>query len=391
MTVPVPIGPSPEVARSDPASPDGAGHTSPEQDAHLGSVALRAAANAIVVTDLEGRVAWANPAFESLTGWPVAEVLGRKTSFLRSGAHPPAFYAELWRTVTEGQVWHGEMVNRRRDGSLYTEEQTIAPVLDTQGRVTHFVAVKQDVSRRKETERLREDLVNTLVHDLRNPLTVIRGALELIHGDPALARPELLRPALQASDRLIDLVSRLLEVHGLEQGRLPLERSEHDLTALVEEAAAMQGPLARERGLRLLTEVSPGMPAVEVDASLVSRVLQNLLGNALKFTPAGGTVGVRATHDPARGVVVSVADDGPGIPAELRERLFQEFVRGRHAQRGSGLGLAFCRKAVEAHGGRISVESEPGRGTTFTFDLPVAGTPAEAEGTPAAPSPPPFR
>jgi signal transduction histidine kinase len=218
--------------------------------------------------------------------------------------------------------------------------------------------------------------VGTLVHDLRNPLTVVRAAVDLIemeapgvHG--GAHGKELLAAARQASDRLLELVRALLDVHGLESRRMPLARARAELGSLVAEAVGMQGPLARARQLQLVTEVPADLPAVSVDAALISRVLQNLLGNAIKFTPAGGAVRVSARRE-GQEVAVSVSDDGAGVPPELLPRLFQAFAHGDHLERGSGLGLAFCRLAVEAHGGRIGVESEPGRGSTFTFTLPVA-------------------
>jgi signal transduction histidine kinase len=133
-------------------------------------------------------------------------------------------------------------------------------------------------------------------------------------------------------------------------------------------------PAAAERGLRLEVEVPPDLPAGLADPDLLDRVLQNLIGNAVKYTPAGGRVTVAARADEA-GLVLTVADTGPGLPPQIRPRLFQKFVRGPGPLQGSGLGLAFCKLAVEAMGGRIWVESEAGRGAVFHFTIPAAPAP----------------
>jgi PAS domain S-box-containing protein len=333
-----------------------------EEELRLRGAALEAAANGIVITDREGRVRWANPAFTRLTGWPLEEARGQKTSILRSGAHHDAFYAEMWKTVLAGRVWHGELVNRRRDGSLYSEEQTIAPVTDASGQVTHFIAVKLDVSERKAVERLRQDLIGMLVHDLRNPLTVIRGAFELMP-------QEAFVPAARRSiTRLLELVSSILEVHALRTGKFPLVRSALRLHELVDDALVIQGPLAREKAQRLEAELPPDLPTIDADARLLARVLQNLIGNAVKFTHEGGAIRVAAEAD-ASAVTLSVSDDGPGLPPDIEDRVFEEFARSGEGA-GSGLGLAFCRRAVEAHGGRVVAISSPGRGTTIRLTLP---------------------
>jgi signal transduction histidine kinase len=177
---------------------------------------------------------------------------------------------------------------------------------------------------------------------------------------------------------MVGLVNSILDVSRLESGRMPIKYVQIRLSDLVAETLQAQGPLAADKGLRLERDVPPTLPPAWADADLIGRVLQNLVGNAIKFTPPGGVIRVTAKvgqSDPLPVLLVSVSDTGPGIPSEIRGQLFQKFVTGRQEGRGSGLGLAFCKLAVEAHGEHIAVESALGQGTTFTFSLATASRP----------------
>jgi signal transduction histidine kinase len=180
------------------------------------------------------------------------------------------------------------------------------------------------------------------------------------------------------------MVNGILKISQLESGKMPLRRTAFDMTVLIDQVLDAQTPLALEKDISLRHAVN-GMPLephpirpVFADPELIERVLQNLVSNALKFTPSGGEISVRATADASRQMlIVEVKDTGPGISADIREQLFEKFVTGLHAEKGSGLGLAFCRMAVEEHGGKIWVESDSGEGATFYFTLPfvtVEGT-----------------
>jgi PAS domain S-box-containing protein len=244
--------------------------------------------------------------------------------------------------------------------------------------------VLRDVTEERMLAKMRDDLTHTMVHDLRNPLTGISTAIKLL--DRKLsdvltpAQHRLLEIADSSAQKMVDLVTAILDVSRLESGRMPINPVALSLYELIAETLSMQMPLATADNLHLEADVSPQLPAAWADAELVRRVMQNLVGNAIKFTPTGGRVQVsgreceeEAGETTAPMLCVSVADTGHGISPELRGSLFQKFVVGEHRERGSGLGLAFCKLAVEAHGGHIWVDSEPGKGSTFRFTLPIAG------------------
>jgi signal transduction histidine kinase len=221
-----------------------------------------------------------------------------------------------------------------------------------------------------------------MVHDLRNPLASTLTAVEFMLQEAADTRPsgnilEALRIAHAQALKMQTLVNRILEILQLERRQMPVNCTSVALGELVTEMLRLQSPLAEARSIRLESDLSPALPLAWADAELIGRVLQNLIGNAIKFTPKGGWVRVKLQRqgDDQSKFLVSVCDTGPGVPAEIQNRLFQKFVRGRQEGRGTGLGLAFCKLVLEAHGERIWVDSTSAQGTTITFSLSPAPGP----------------
>ncbi len=235
--------------------------------------------------------------------------------------------------------------------------------------------VLHDVTEERMLDRLRNDLTNTMVHDLRNPLAAMMGSLnimQMLHDTEGDTR-DLLQIAVRSTNRMLGLVNAILDVSRLESGQIALKCNWRSLYSLAEEGFELQALLADAKHMRLINALPPALPPVWADDDLVRRVFQNLIGNAIKFTPEGGSITITAglqENDQSQ-IQVAISDTGPGIPEELRGRLFRKFATGTSEGVGSGLGLAFCRLAIEAHGGQIWIESEPGSGTTFKFTLPT--------------------
>jgi signal transduction histidine kinase len=226
----------------------------------------------------------------------------------------------------------------------------------------------------RRLEALRDDLMHMLVHDLRAPLTSLSVSLQLAAAevDPSGSLKESLVDATQSTRRLGDMVSDILDLGRMEAGELPLERVSFDLRSVCEGAIA--ATLTAGSRVRIVRDWPPDAADIVADATLISRVVANLVDNAVKFSPPDQPV--RLALEPRRGAVrLTVEDCGPGVPEEARRRIFDKYGqagRGLGDRRSSGLGLAFCRLAVEAHGGTVGVDEAPGGGSRFWFDIPVA-------------------
>jgi signal transduction histidine kinase len=227
---------------------------------------------------------------------------------------------------------------------------------------------------------LKNQFLGMAAHDLRNPLTVVNTASSFLLDDSsrllsAEQRQDFIRRINANGEFMLKLINDLLDVAKIESGRLDLELATGDLCGLIEENLTMNRILAEKKSIRLDFTPECGLPLSRFDRGKVEQVLNNLISNALKFSAPGTAVTVQASRV-NDSVVVSVRDHGQGIPAEELDKLFKPFgkttVRGTAGEKSTGLGLAICRKIVEGHGGRIWAESEPGKGSTFSFSLPVA-------------------
>ncbi len=355
-------------------------------------MALEAVQNSILITNAQGEIEWANPAFSTLTGYSLQEVIGKKPSILKSGQMPPEFYQHLWETILTGQLWRGELINRRKDGTLYHEEMSITPV--RQGdKITHFIAVKQDISLRKEAEqalqqardaaieanRLKTQLLANVSHDLRSPLGAIIGYAEMlqanIFGNMTTEQAKATREILDSANQLLTFVNNLIGQAQLETGKVVIRERPFEPLTLVESVRPTASYQAARKDLQLTFEIDPALPPVLLgDDYWLQQIVHNLVNNAIKFTEQGG-VTVRFFPEDEHHWAIEVKDTGIGIPPEYHEKIFSAFeqVDGTATRRigGSGLGLSIVKQLTELMGGSIRLESAPGKGATFTVILPL--------------------
>jgi len=261
--------------------------------------------------------------------------------------------------------------------------------VELRARVRAFVRTKklrddleESYRRLKELEQLRDSLTHMLVHDLKVPLTAVKGGVETVL-DAMNKKENLLEPhrrllanAKSGADKVLGLIQDILDASRMEENKLPLHKSPVDMAALARSCAAMVEPLRAQSQVALTINAGPSLPEINLDEALVGRVLVNLISNSLKFTPPGGTITVSLSYRPGeKQVECAVHDTGSGIPQEDLEKIFDKFFQRSDFQatrKGQGLGLAFCRLAVERHGGKIWAESENGKGSRFVMRFPLS-------------------
>ena len=326
----------------------------------------------VLVLDLEGRILDVNQRAIEVFERSSEQFLGVDLCRLLETSQEACQTA--LRQVQEGQRSGVEVRVSSSSGDRILEVHMVR--IDYGGREA-IQWVGHDVSERVALETMREDLTHMIIHDLRTPLGSIMGSLQLIHTafieqDETLPVAKLLRIAMRSGQKLYLLIDSLLDLGRLETGEAELNKAPISPDVLVREAAEQVQPQALNKGQVVEVRAFPGLPSVVADRDLTQRVLTNLLDNAVKFTPEGGTIRLEAERVGGE-VLFTVSDTGVGIAPEHRQRIFDRFSRLESTEgvRGTGLGLAFCRLAVEAHGGRIWVVSEMGEGSQFRFTLPL--------------------
>ena len=343
----------------------------------LQSAALESTANAIAITSPQGTIEWINPAFTRLTGVVAAEVIGDSLWRIKSGGEGGRLADEVSRTVAEGRVWHGELVNRRADGRLYTEETTITPVTRADGTITHLVSVQQDISERK---RIEEQLLQAqkmeavgrlaggVAHDFNNLLQAMVGVTELLR-QPDVP-PQEAAPKLQELEELVQRGSQLTRQLLLFARRDTAKQESLDLNRVVEGTVRLLHRLLREN-IELVFEPGAGVLPLTADRGQIEQVVMNLAVNACDAMPHGGRLSLTTSRDNGN-VWLEVADTGEGIPEEIRDQLFEPFFTTKERGKGTGLGLSVVQGIVSRLGGRIDLESQVGRGTTIRVTFPAS-------------------
>lgn len=352
---------------------------------------LNSTQEAILMVDRDRRVLLANRQFEEFLGFQEEELVGwtlgeapRDLDEILGLGEPLQGHDRLQSDTPEAGAEDSIIhVDRPQERIL---QRITRPVLDVEGGRIGWLLILRDITEEKELEETREQLTEMIVHDLRGPLTTIRGSLSLL--DKTLSgesRSETTSQALKVSNRslgqMLGLVNSLLDLARLEGDPMEISREPVDLGQLCRALAELHIPEANEAGLILDVDVPENLPTIQADQEKLRRVLGNLLDNAIKFTPEGGQVALRCSVRKG-GLRVSVTDTGPGVPQEMREKIFDRFAQVRGVasrRRGTGLGLAFAKLAVEAHGGRIWVEDNNGEGSAFHLELPMERREIEAD------------
>lgn len=366
----------------------------------LHSAALAAAANRVVITDAEGKIEWANRAFSEGTGYGLDEAIGKEPGeLLKSGLHDSEFYRTMWVTIQKGEIWRGELINRHRLGQLYQEEMTITPIFDSEGAITHFIAIKQDITEKKQLEQMFHraqrmegigSLSSGIAHDLNNILSPIMMSADILTSSlPEGPDREMAELISRSTARGAGIVQQLLAYARGAKG----EKVEVSPVHLLKEVLKMY----RETfppNIQVVDAVDRDLWMVSADPSQIHQILSNLLVNARDALPeSGGEIRLEAEnrkleadwakrHPPAvpgKFVRLAVVDNGSGMNEDILQKVFDPFFTTKAEGKGTGIGLPTTLGLVKGHGGFLLVTSTPGEGSRFEVYVPASNKEREAK------------
>lgn len=354
------------------------------------STAIEQTVECVIITDTEGTILYVNPAFEHVTGYTYAEVIGQNPRILKSGQHDAAFYKELWSTLRAGENWHGRFVNKKKDGTLFTVNASISPVRDDTGNIVNYVDVQRDITHELELEQQYFQgqkmeavgrLASGVAHDFNNVLTAITGYTELMLD--ALDENEPSYQYLVEIQKAIDRASSLTRQLLIFSRKQAIQPQTLDLNELLRNVEKMLRRLIGE-DIELRAIFDPEIGCIWADAGQLEQVIINLAVNARDAMPMGGQLTIKTADvvlddasireytslRPGSYVCLSVQDTGVGMDEDVRLHAFEPFFTTKEAGKGTGLGLATVHGIVQQCGGEIILHSQPGQGTMFEIYLP---------------------
>jgi PAS domain S-box-containing protein len=355
------------------------------------STAIEQSPETVVITNTEGIIQYVNPAFEKITGYSVAETIGKNPHILQSGHHDARFYSDLWETLRAGKTWNGRFINKRKDGSFYTEEAAISPVRDAGANITGYVAVKRNITAELEREEMFRQsqkmdsvgqLAGGIAHDFNNMLQAILGFAELLLEDlPGTSRNyQNAKEIKKAARRAAELTRKLLAFSR----KQPVNKKEINLNDTVQDSEVLFHTLLGE-SIRLDLQLAGDLRPICADHGQLTQVIMNLAVNARDAMPDGGRLTIATDNvilskedtavlpdvSPGGFVCLSVTDTGCGMPQEVQNHLFEPFFTTKAVGKGTGLGLAVVYGIVKQNKGWIHVYSEEGHGTSVKIYLPA--------------------
>ena len=362
----------------------------------------------ISITDIDGNIIYSNKHFEKISGYSTDELKGRNHRIINSGTHPIEMFADLWQTITSGRVWNGEICNRSKDGSLYWVTATVMPLLDADGNINRFIAIRTDISRQKQLEgdlqAINERLVDlnkgldqarrdaesaseaksmflaNMSHEIRTPMTGIIGMTELALDTPLNPTQRgYLETVHSSAQALHAVLNDILDFSKLDAGKLSIETVGFVPTDLLADSLKPVAVLARKKGLTLRLNLPEDLPAELLgDPVRIRQILVNICDNAVKFTTQGAVdvnVCWKGTDSSVGELAITVQDRGIGIPADKQQHIFDSFAQADQTTTrrfgGTGLGLSICARLSTLMGGAIEVDSAEGVGSSFCLRLPL--------------------
>ena len=350
--------------------------------------------NSVIITDINGIMEYANSATIKLTGYTSDEIIGQNPRIFSSGEKTRDEYALLWNTILSGKEWFGEFHNKKKNGELYWESASIAPLFSENGEITNFLGIKTDITESKkltlelikskehaeESDRLKSAFLANMSHEIRTPMNGILGFAELLK-EPGLSgeeQHEYIRIIEKSSARMLNIINEIVDISKIEAGVVKLNLTETNINEQTEYIYTFFKPEVESKGMKLyLRNTLAGKEAIiETDSEKLDAIFSNLVKNAIKYTINGS---IEIGYDVVETQCIAslqffVKDTGMGIPKDRQAAIFERFIQAdiedKKAMQGAGLGLTITKSYVEMLGGRIWVESEEGSGSTFYFTIP---------------------
>jgi PAS domain S-box-containing protein len=345
---------------------------------------------AIVITNKMGFIEYVNPKFIETTGYSLDEILGKNPRILKSRHTYTNEYKQLWETITSGNEWFGEFHNKKKDGTLYWESASISPILNAQGITTHYIAIKEDITERKliekqlikakekaeESDRLKLAFLANMSHEIRTPMNGILGFTELLkeQGLSSDVQQEYIKIIRKSGKRMLNIINDIISISKVESGQIEVTLSETNVNEQIEYLQTFFKPEAVQKNIALFLtkELTSKDTFIKTDKEKVYAILTNLIKNALKFTNEGSIE--FGCEKKGNYLEFFVKDTGLGISDSHKIIIFERFRQANdtvsRTHEGSGLGLAISKAYVEMLGGKLWVESEEGKGSTFYFTIP---------------------
>ena len=347
----------------------------------------------IIITDTEGNIEYANPKFTKLTGYTLQDVIGQNPRILNYGAMPSTYYELLWKTIKSGEEWRGEFLNKKKNGELFWEYASISPVKDSKGKIINFIAVKEDITDRKNIEeelkiakekaeemnKLKSVFLANMSHELRTPMVAVLGYSEILKNEIENQNfREMANEIYEGSHRFMNTLNLILDLSRIESDKEIINLTEIDIVSIAVEEFNFSKQLAVRKNLLLKTNLPNETIVALFDERMFRQIINSLTSNAVKFTNKGSVslnISKEYEKDNKAYVIIKIIDTGIGIPMNNQSTIFEAFRQINEGLNrsfeGTGLGLTIAKKFVEMMNGTINVESEFEKGSTFIIKLPL--------------------
>jgi len=353
------------------------------------SVAVEQSPVTIAITDILGNIQFVNPAFCKITGYNYDEAIGQNPRVLNSGKTPIETFTNMWQTINSGKTWTGEFINKKKNGTLYYEEAVISPVFNENNEIVNFIAIKNDISDKKQKDELikknnielvelnatKDKFFRIIAHDLRNPFSSILGFSDLLianlHKYNQEKTLQFVKNINITAQNTYELLENLLEWSSAQTGKIQFKPEKIVLETIVDNVLELTAGNSMAKNIQVNYETNENIE-VYADKNMLNTILRNLVTNAIKYTQKNGCVKITASKIEKQ-ILISVTDNGVGMDKNIVDKLFKINEKistpGTENEQGTGIGLILCKEFVEKHGGTIWAESQINKGSVFMFTL----------------------